>query len=229
MLGSLRQRVRTSVPFSTDVYEFVDARRRMAASRRRIAALVSSPRELWLDLGGGSAGSGGWLTVDMTRECDIFWDLRLGLPFPDGRVSRVYSSHFFEHLSFREGQAMLAECLRVLRPGGSFSICVPNAELYIDGYLGRRELPDEWFGWEPAYNQTTRIDALNYIAYMGGEHKYMFDQENLLHILRTSGFVDVAARSFDPQVDMAERDHESIYAIAIRPDLPDWSPPSVVG
>lgn len=217
MLGSLRQRVRTSVPFSTDVYEFVDARRRMAASRRRIAALVSSPRELWLDLGGGSAGSGGWLTVDMTRECDIFWDLRLGLPFPDGRVSRIYSSHFFEHLSFREGQAMLAECLRVLRPGGSFSICVPNAELYIDGYLGRRELPDEWFGWEPAYNQTTRIDALNYIAYMGGEHKYMFDQENLLHILRTSGFADVAARGFDPAIDMAERDHESIYAAAVKP------------
>jgi predicted SAM-dependent methyltransferase len=217
MLGNLRERVRTAVPFSTDVYEYVDARRRMVASRRRVSALLGSGRELWLDLGGGSAGANGWLTVDMTRECDIFWDLRLGLPFPDGSVSRVYSSHFFEHLSFREGQAMLAECLRVLRPGGSFSICVPNAQLFVDGYVGARELPDELFGWEPAYNRTTSIDALNYIAYMGGEHKYMFDQENLLHILRTSGFDDVAARGFDPAVDMLERDHESIYASAVKP------------
>ena len=217
MLGNLRQRVRTTVPFSTDVYEYVDARRRMSGSRRRIRALVEGGGDLWLDLGGGRRGSGGWLTVDMTRECDLFWDLRLGLPFPDRSVSRIYSSHFFEHLSFDEGQVMLAECRRVLQPGGTFSICVPNARMYVDGYLGNRELPDDLFGWEPAFNRTTSIDAINYIAYIGGEQKYMFDQENLLHILESSGSVNVATRSFDPLTDMNERDHESIYAIGSSP------------
>ncbi len=217
-MGSLRERVRTGIPFSTDVYEYVGARRRMIRSRRQAAELARSGRPLWLDLGGAGPGRGGWVCVDMTRECDLFWDLRLGLPFPDGRVARIYSSHLFEHLSFREGQALMDECLRVLEPGGSFSICVPDAELYIDGYLGRRELPEEYFGWDPAFNRTTRIDALNYIAYMAGEHRYMFDRENLVHILRAKGFAGVVERAFDPETDLAERAYESIYAIGYKPE-----------
>jgi predicted SAM-dependent methyltransferase len=214
---SLRERVRTSVPFSTEVYEYVGASRRMRHSRKQVEALAGGRSDLWLDLGGASRGRGGWLSVDMTRECDIFWDLRRGLPFPDERVQRIYSSHLFEHLSYREGQALLGECFRVLVPGGTFSIAVPNAGMYVEAYLGQRELPAEYFGWEPGYNRTTAIDAINYIAYMGGEHKYMFDSENLLHILRAQGFVDVTAREFDDEVDLAERAYESIYAIGYKP------------
>jgi hypothetical protein len=51
---------------------------------------------------------------------------------------------------------------------------------------------------------------------MAGEHKYMFDQENLLHILTAKGFVNVSARAFDPEIDMQERDFESIYAIGYK-------------
>ncbi len=152
----------------------------------------------------------------MTNECDIYWDLRLGLPFATASVDRIYSSHFFEHLTFAEGQAVLDESLRVLKPGGSFSVCVPNAALYIEAYAEGRDLPSEYFGWEPAFNRTTRIDALNYVAYMAGEHRYMFDEENLLHILRTKGLVNVSTRDFDPTVDKAERDFESIYAIGYK-------------
>ena len=52
--------------------------------------------------------------------------------------------------------------------------------------MGARDIPEDYFGWRPAFNSTTSIDAINYVAYMGGEHKYMFDQENLLHIFRTA-------------------------------------------
>ena len=142
----------------------------------------------------------------------------LGIPFTDNSVSRIYSSHMFEHLTYSEAQGLLDECMRALKPGGSFSIVVPNAGMYIEGYVGQRDLPSEYFGWEPAYNRTTRIDALNYVAYMAGEHKYMFDQENLLHILTAKGFVNVSARAFDPETDMQERDFESIYAIGYKPD-----------
>ena len=47
---------------------------------------------------------------------------------------------------------------------------------------------------------------------MSGEHKYMFDQENLLHLLRSAGLTDVSERPFDPTCDRAERDFESLYA-----------------
>jgi predicted SAM-dependent methyltransferase len=111
----------------------------------------------------------GWVTIDITKNCDVFWDLRKGLPFPDQSITKIYSSHFFEHLSFKESQQLLDECRRVLVPGGTFSICVPNARLYIEAYLKSDSLVEKrFFEYKPAYNNTTRIDYVNYTAYMDG-------------------------------------------------------------
>jgi predicted SAM-dependent methyltransferase len=220
MFETIRAKVRTGIPFSTEVYEYTDSRIKLRRSRRNLHELIASGRELLLDIGGGyRSGTNGWLTVDMSNECDIYWDLRLGMPFPNNSVAKIYSSHLFEHLTYAEGQKLMDECLRVLKPGGSFSIVVPNAQMYIEWYTGTREVPPGAFGWLPGYNQTTGIDALNYVAYMAGEHKYMFDQENLLHILQAKGFENVVKREFDPETDMAERDFESIYAIGYKPKI----------
>ena len=72
----------------------------------------------------------------------------------------------------------------------------------------------KYFGHKPAYNDTTKIDYINYTAYMDGHHKYMFDEESLLHILNAKGMKNARLRTFDPKLDMQERDFESIYAIA---------------
>ena len=214
----LRELVRTSVPFSRPAYEAIDHRRRRHRSRAQISAILRSGGQAKLDIGGGyRPGSNGWLTVDTSRECDLYWDLREGIPFPDATVDAIYSSHLFEHLSFDEGQSLMRECLRALRPGATFSIAVPNARLYIEGYLGLREIPADYFAWTPAYHGTSSIDAVNYIAYMAGEHRAMFDQESLVARLRLAGFADARPRDFDPSTDLAERDYESIYAIATKP------------
>lgn len=185
-------------------------------SRRRIRRVLRQAGDVFVEVGAGDKkGQGGWLTIDITRNCDIFWDLRKGLPFPDGSIKKIYSSHFFEHLSFREIQQFLAECNRVLAQGGTFSICVPNARLYIEAYLRSGPPMDEQLlGYRPAYNNTTRIDYVNYIAYMDGHHKHMFDEENLLHMLNSCGLRNARLRAFDPSLDLKERDAESIYAEA---------------
>lgn len=185
-------------------------------SRRKIRRLLRDGRDIFVELGAGNKrGTGNWTTVDVTRNCDIYWDLRKGIPFPNGSVQRIYSSHFFEHLSFDEAQQFLDECKRALAPTGRFSICVPNAKIYIDAYAKGSSLDEAtYFGWRGAYNRTTRIDYVNYVAYMAGEHKYMFDEENLIFILQSKGFRNVRLREFDPSLDMRERDFESIYAEA---------------
>jgi predicted SAM-dependent methyltransferase len=185
-------------------------------SRRKVRRLLKEGREILIELGAGNKrGKGGWTTIDMTRNCDIHWDLRRGIPFPDDSIKGIYSSHFFEHLSFDETQKFLDECRRALAPDGRFSICVPNARIYIDAYAKGNVLdPSKFFGYLPAYNRTTRIDYVNYTAYMGGEHKYMFDEENIVFILRSKGFRNVRLRDFDSSVDLRERDFESIYAEA---------------
>jgi predicted SAM-dependent methyltransferase len=110
--------------------------------------------------------------------------------------------------------------LRSLKPGGSISICVPNTRLYIEAYLNGRRFLDKTSPqcWQPGWHETgSLIDQVNYIAFMGGEHKFMFDEENLLSLLRQAGFEGASLRSFDQELDRADRDFESIYAIGFKP------------
>lgn len=183
-------------------------------SKQKTKQFLNSQNEIFLELGAGDKkGKDGWITIDWTKNCDIFWDLRKGIPFPNESVSGIYSSHFFEHLTYNEGQVFLDECLRVLKSGGTFSICVPDARKYIEGYL-KNELEAKFLGYKPAYNCTTKIDYINYIAYMDGHHKYMFDEENLVHLLQAKGMKNARLRGFDPKLDLKVREYESIYAIA---------------
>ncbi len=106
------------------------------------------------------------------------------------------------------------ECKRVLVPGGKFLICVPNAKLFLDAYANGVALDPSYFHVVAAYNRTTLIDCVNYMAYMDGNHQYMFDEENLQHLLRAKGFRDVGPRPFDPRLDDPGKDNHSIYAQA---------------
>src|SRR6185436_17770630 len=72
------------------------------------------------------------------RETDpkiIAWDLRYGIPFPDGVFDCVYHSHFLEHLPKNGAPAFLKECYRVLKPGGTIRVAVPNLSYWADRYL----------------------------------------------------------------------------------------------
>jgi predicted SAM-dependent methyltransferase len=184
-------------------------------AKHKVRYLLRTQKEILLEFGAGIFRHDGWISIDID-ESDIIWDLKNGIPFPDESVSQLYSSHFFEHLSFKQGQRFLDECLRVLRPGGKFSICVPNARIYIEAYLSDADIDAETFPsiYKPAYNETTRIDYVNYIAYMDGHHKYMFDEENLIYILKSKGMRNVRLREFNPKLDLKARDWESIYAEA---------------
>jgi predicted SAM-dependent methyltransferase len=216
MIIKFKKFTKRYLPFAADIAKKIFGFAKQQESRKKIRRLLRQKKELFVEIGAGDkAGQRGWITIDMTKQCDIFWDLRNGVPFPEGSISKIYSSHLFEHLSYHEAQILLRSCLKALMPGGSFLICVPNARLYLEAYVQNKPLDSAvFFGYEPAFNSTTRIDAVNYIAYMNGEHKYMFDEENLLYLLESGGFEKARLRSFDPQLDLKERDFESIYAAA---------------
>lgn len=182
--------------------------------RERAKQILSSRGPVSIELGAGRRpGRSRWITIDLNATCDLSWDLRRGIPFPDRSVDVIYSSHFFEHLSYVEIRALLHECKRVLVSKGHFSICVPNARIYIEAYVYGHDV-SKFLTYVPANNHTTRIDAVNYMAYMDGHHRYMFDEENLIYLLSSNGFEDARLRSFDPALDLQERDYESIYAEA---------------
>lgn len=217
MLNLIKQFTKKYAPYWAIYYatEILNHRRQQKSSKF-ISRLIKKERKIFLEIGGGNKkGQRGWVTLDIASGCDIYWNLRMGLPFPDNSVQKIYSSHVLEHFTYPEIIELLKECLRVLVPSGEFSVCVPNARIYISAYLKNEELdPNRYFAHKPAFYDNSKIDYVNYTAYMDGLHKYMFDEENLLSILIKIGFSSIQSRDFSPDIDLEERKFESIYALA---------------
>jgi len=165
-----------------------------------------------LEIGSGGCARDGWLTLDMCKGADIFWDLRLKLPFKNSSFNKVYCSHVLEHFSYHELNSLLKEIYRVLEPGGIFLITVPDAAIYVNAYLGKVSA-DSLLKYKPAVVSDKKMDILNYMFYMDGHHKFMFDKENLAFHCESAGFVECKLRDFDVSLDSIERDYESLYMV----------------
>jgi SAM-dependent methyltransferase len=61
------------------------------------------------------------------------------IPFPDGHFDLVYSSNVLEHVNVPP--KVLAEIVRVLKPGGQAQIVVPNYGSWWEGHYGILWLP----------------------------------------------------------------------------------------
>src|SRR4051812_43764196 len=86
-------------------------------TKGRVKDILRTGNPVWLEIGSGAKkGVNGWITMDMQAACDLRWDLRKGIPFPDKTLNKIYSSHLFEHLSFNEIESLLKECRRALVP-----------------------------------------------------------------------------------------------------------------
>jgi len=157
----------------------------------------------------------GWITIDLKDGADLILDLTKPLPFPDNSVDKIYSSHLLEHLAYQDSIALLGECKRILKPNGVLSLCVPDASIYIKAYCNNRDVK-EFCKHTPALHYHSPMDFVNYIAYMDGTHKHMYDSENLTELLKFMGFQTVKLRVFDSELDSEERDYESIYVLAIK-------------
>jgi predicted SAM-dependent methyltransferase len=198
--------------------------RREAESKRvlfennmlKINSLINSGTKIKVEFGAGkNRGSEGWTYVDMVHGCDLVLDLTQHLLFPDNCVTEIYSSHLLEHFTYRELMCFLKECHRILVPGGKFNAAVPNARLYLQSYCDNASVDVRAMcGHAKALNGDTKIDFINYIAYMDGVHRYMFDEENLVEAAKVAGFSKVRIRDFDEAIDMIDREAISLYVLA---------------
>lgn len=184
-------------------------------SRRRIASLPPGPQKLHL----GSAGNylEGWVNVDLIgMEADVTWDLRSGIPFPDGSAEAVVLEHVIEHFTLADDLDLLAECFRVLAPGGLVRLGVPDFGRYIESYAGDGSFIDEVRPGRP-----TRLLALGEVALSHG-HRSVWDGETLARVLTESGFEGARVCAWgeselEPAPDSKRREAESVYAEARKP------------
>ena len=133
-MPDLKQMVR---PLARKVVPTVGSIRRLVGSRKREILIRSREQSCrvkvrGVNLGAGEAWPGPlfWLALD---QVDGFrFDERTVLPAEDASVSRVYSSHTFEHLFDPVASRLLHEIRRVLKPDGLLRVVIPNFEKILD-------------------------------------------------------------------------------------------------
>ena len=218
--------------------EQVTAELRLAAKRMFTAHSVRRKLHLEKDcrvnIGCGGNPTPGWINLDVISHPEVhFWDCRSGLPFADDAVTAIYSEHFFEHLDLEsEARPFVRECMRCLRSGGVLRLVVPDAGAYLQAYSGPWEVlanmrpldrtTDGWRDRRLGWVYQTKMQFMNAIFRQRAEHKYAYDAETLVLVMREAGFMNVVVQQFgvsiDPNMapDSNDRRTESLYVEAVK-------------
>ena len=202
-----------------------DARFQLKRSRRRslIDAYLRAHEVRKLHLGTGSNAYEGWLNTDIRdfRHLNraVYLDARKPFPLPDKSFDLVFSEHMIEHLTYAQGRHCLAECLRVLRPGGRIRIATPSIDHLIRLYEPElTDLERRYMQWsvETFIKEADAVlpgFVLNNIFRNFG-HQFVYDRQTLSHALGSAGFVDIEAwptgQSGDERLAGLERHMRSV-------------------
>jgi SAM-dependent methyltransferase len=130
-----------------------------------------------------------------------YLDLRRRWPFRDASCAVVYASHVFEHLDRAGADFFLHEAWRVLCPGGTLRIVVPDlqalARTYLDA-IEREPSPEharEFLRWMNLHLDETYPRSVGrlrlWVARRQGyphQHKYMYDAMSLADVVAAGGF-----------------------------------------
>lgn len=189
------------------------------------AVRADSPK---LNLGCGHVTPAGWVNVDyfigarlvnhpfgrilnrILRPTRHAWssdihihDLRRDLPWSDGTVQAIYSSHSLEHLTLEDGRRLLRECHRVLRHDGIIRIVVPDLEHFINQYKNGDTPAVEFLDRLSVFAELPGDGRLKKLLapYVRFPHKCMYDSKGLISELTAAGFTAENKGAFDSGID----------------------------
>lgn len=148
-----------------------------------------SDSRVWINLGSGASPYPQFVNVDinLARRPDMWLDVRHGLPFVGGTVDAIYTRHVLEHFYHDELTRVLAECRRVLKPGGGIRIMVPSLEVACRAYL---EGDDSVLMTFPRPYRSRGGRAVN-LLFCDGQHRMGFDLSLMAELLEDAGFSDI--------------------------------------
>lgn len=180
---------------------------------------------LYLNLGSGPRGlnQDNWVNVDGYEDTNIVYcmDFNKEFPFPDGCFEGIFCEHVLEHFDIEDGQKLLRECFRVLRPGGCLRIIVPDGKKIMNEYFNNPAKLLERRKVETA----CAMEAVNSYFRQRYEHKIAYDEELLEYQFVRAGFDRVSIASFgkgEASVAMIIDDEkyawESLYMEGFKPE-----------
>jgi SAM-dependent methyltransferase len=174
----------------------------------------------------GLLNAGNLSYIDYCRRNDIAYANAVKrIPYADGTVSVIYSSHMLEHLDRTEARRFMRECHRTLAAGGILRIAVPDllplARTYVAGGSADAFLSSCVLELEKPRGLAAKA---HYFIFGGREHHWMYDGASLSRLISEAGFVDIAILEAgrtsipDPgELNLREREAESVYVEGRKP------------
>ena len=134
-------------------------------------------------------------------------DITKGIPFPDNSISAIYTSHMLEHLYLSQANYFFQECIRVLQPGATLRIVVPDLYTFVVHYQNQKKKLSS----ELTISDLFPADELNLLLHLRNQtissenpfiqsyhslkdfhtHKWMYDADSLSGYFKRHGFMNV--------------------------------------
>jgi len=155
-----------------------------------------------LNLGGGGNLIDGALTVDLDPRADSYVNVTKPLPFARASIDLILLEEVIEHVDKATGLALLHECRRVLKAGGTIRIATPDLDWLaagiVDSSVSCGLLNDTFYGHGHAYIYT-RAELRDALAAAGFSACTWSNYQDPTSVL---GFLDSHADRFahDPEL-----------------------------
>lgn len=150
-----------------------------------------------LHLGSGTNLIKGWENLDLEpRKGAILCDLSKPLPYKTDSVDKIFTEHVIEHLEKKDGNFVLEECFRVLKPGGILRIGWPTFDLLIKAYLLRNKKYKDYILPHLPEQKTNNWDEILSDCLFSWEHKYAYTRKHMTLLLKRIGFVKIKRQNF---------------------------------
>lgn len=143
------------------------------------------------------------------------------LPYADSSVEAIYSSHTLQHLYLQEAERVLAECARVLKPGGILRLALPDVEQYARQLVDSESEtgPDAGRNFNSrllAYPENRPTLAVRLQSAVGGRaHRWQASASLVRQLMIAAGLVHVYDREFHrgnlPELETIETREDGLF------------------